>query len=225
MKRNNLLIGFLLAIAIWGISACTSTGPLTKCPDMKPTQEKQVVFKKKNRKDAKPYISTKVAKKTTNTQTNTPLLSSKSPTPNTLKYKEWGETNNSLTPRTLATTALAIPITVEEKESSIKNELKDFIQTKKAAIVANQAVSKKAFKVKKKEIRHAMKAAKVVNKKNFFSMSRAGFLLIVLAVLIPPLAMFIYDEGLSYRFWLSLILTIIGFVPGMIYTLVIILND
>jgi uncharacterized membrane protein YqaE (UPF0057 family) len=49
-------------------------------------------------------------------------------------------------------------------------------------------------------------------------------LLVILAILIPPLAMALYD-GISNRFWISLLLTLLFFVPGMIYTLVVILGD
>lgn len=47
-------------------------------------------------------------------------------------------------------------------------------------------------------------------------------LLIVLAVLIPPLAVGLYERRLSSRFWLSLLLTILFFVPGVIYALLVV---
>ncbi|MBL6445307.1 YqaE/Pmp3 family membrane protein [Fulvivirga sp. 29W222] len=45
--------------------------------------------------------------------------------------------------------------------------------------------------------------------------------MIILAVLIPPLAV-----GLTYgvidKFWISLILTILFFIPGMVYSLIVV---
>ena len=43
-------------------------------------------------------------------------------------------------------------------------------------------------------------------------------LLVVVAIFLPPLAMALHD-GLSNRFWISLLLTIIFYLPGLIYTL------
>ncbi|MEM1119998.1 MAG: YqaE/Pmp3 family membrane protein [Bacteroidota bacterium] len=48
-------------------------------------------------------------------------------------------------------------------------------------------------------------------------------LLVILAILIPPLAMGLYD-GITNRFWISLLLTLLFYVPGLIYTLVVILG-
>ncbi|MCB0632519.1 MAG: YqaE/Pmp3 family membrane protein [Saprospiraceae bacterium] len=49
-------------------------------------------------------------------------------------------------------------------------------------------------------------------------------LLVILAILLPPLAMALYD-GITNRFWISLLLTILGWLPGVIYTLIIILGE
>jgi uncharacterized membrane protein YqaE (UPF0057 family) len=46
-------------------------------------------------------------------------------------------------------------------------------------------------------------------------------LAIIFAILIPPLGVAIY-EGITTRFWISLLLTILFFVPGMIYALLVV---
>lgn len=50
-----------------------------------------------------------------------------------------------------------------------------------------------------------------------------ALLLIIIAVFIPPLAVFL-DRGISKEFWISLILTLIFFVPGMIYSLYVLIK-
>ena len=46
---------------------------------------------------------------------------------------------------------------------------------------------------------------------------------IILAVLLPPLAVFMHS-GLSTQFWLNLVLTIVGFwVVGVIHALIVVL--
>jgi uncharacterized membrane protein YqaE (UPF0057 family) len=42
--------------------------------------------------------------------------------------------------------------------------------------------------------------------------------LIILAILLPPLAVFL-KKGIMPTFWLNLILTLIFFIPGMIHAL------
>ena len=49
-------------------------------------------------------------------------------------------------------------------------------------------------------------------------------LLVIIAILLPPLAMALYD-GISSRFWISLLLTLLFYLPGLIYTLVVILGE
>lgn len=47
---------------------------------------------------------------------------------------------------------------------------------------------------------------------------------IVLAIFLPPLAVFL-TRGLGRAFWISVLLTIIGFVPGAAYALFVVLSD
>ncbi len=83
----------------------------------------------------------------------------------------------------------------------------------------NLSAKEKRMKRKawKQEVKQALKAAKdsVTDGETL--------LLVILAILLPPLAMALYD-GISTRFWISLLLTILGYLPGLIYTLVVILS-
>ena len=50
-------------------------------------------------------------------------------------------------------------------------------------------------------------------------------LLIILAVLLPPLAVFLHQGEINIKFWISLILTLLFFLPGIIYALLVILGS
>ncbi len=50
-------------------------------------------------------------------------------------------------------------------------------------------------------------------------------LLVLLAILLPPVAVYLYEGEINNRFWISLILTLLGFLPGVIYALVLILGN
>jgi uncharacterized membrane protein YqaE (UPF0057 family) len=46
---------------------------------------------------------------------------------------------------------------------------------------------------------------------------------IIFAILLPPLGVFL-EVGLTGQFWLNILLTVLGYVPGIIHALYIILK-
>lgn len=46
---------------------------------------------------------------------------------------------------------------------------------------------------------------------------------ILLAILLPPLGVF-FQVGLGFHFWLNIVLTLCGFIPGIVHALYIILS-
>mgnify|MGYP006285933817 CR=1 FL=1 len=48
------------------------------------------------------------------------------------------------------------------------------------------------------------------------STSTADLLRVVLSVLLPPLGVFL-QEGLGTQFWLNVLLTLLGYVPGLVH--------
>jgi uncharacterized membrane protein YqaE (UPF0057 family) len=50
-------------------------------------------------------------------------------------------------------------------------------------------------------------------------------LLVILAILLPPLAVYLHQNEINNKFWISLILTLIMWVPGVIYSLLVVLNE
>lgn len=49
-------------------------------------------------------------------------------------------------------------------------------------------------------------------------------LLLILAVLLPPLSVFLKEGRINSRFWISLLLTLLFWLPGVIYTILVILE-
>ncbi|RDV14883.1 YqaE/Pmp3 family membrane protein [Pontibacter diazotrophicus] len=49
----------------------------------------------------------------------------------------------------------------------------------------------------------------------------ANIIEIILAILLPPLAVFLHD-GIGTSFWISIILTLLFFLPGIIYALLVV---
>ncbi|MEZ5039651.1 MAG: YqaE/Pmp3 family membrane protein [Saprospiraceae bacterium] len=100
-----------------------------------------------------------------------------------------------------------------------KEEIKEAAEKSKEAW---QNKSHKEKKAERKQMRKELKTAITAAKKD--GADDDQLLLIIIAILLPPLAMAIYD-GITDRFWISLLLTLLFYLPGLIYTLVIILGE
>lgn len=48
-------------------------------------------------------------------------------------------------------------------------------------------------------------------------------LLVILAILLPPLAVYLHENAINGKFWLSLLLTLLFWLPGVIYALIVVL--
>ena len=94
----------------------------------------------------------------------------------------------------------------------------------KAAIEAYNSLSKKDKRVKAKEIKTEIKAYNAA-KKAGKEPSTNTLLLVILAILLPPLAVYLHEGEINNRFWISLILTLLFWLPGVIYALIVILGD
>ena len=86
------------------------------------------------------------------------------------------------------------------------------------------ATSRKAERLARKEARQTRRELR----RELREALRSGaadtdtILLVILAIFIPPLAMFLYEGSITNRFWISLLLTLLGGLPGIIYTIFII---
>jgi uncharacterized membrane protein YqaE (UPF0057 family) len=94
----------------------------------------------------------------------------------------------------------------------------------KAAIAELKNVSKKEKKERTKKIKSLIKSYKA-DKKAGKEASTNTLLLVILAILLPPLAVYLHEGTINNRFWISLLLTILFWLPGVIYALIVILGD
>jgi uncharacterized membrane protein YqaE (UPF0057 family) len=85
-----------------------------------------------------------------------------------------------------------------------------------------EILSRKEKREMRKEVKSRIKSA--IKSAKEMKASDDLVLLVILGILIPPLAMALYD-GISNRFWISLLLTLLFWLPGVIYTLYVILSE
>lgn len=96
--------------------------------------------------------------------------------------------------------------------------------TVKSAMDAFKGLSKKEKKERIKLAKKALKDYKMAKKQGKEPLASKAVQVIV-AILLPPLGMYLHEGEINSRFWISLLLTLLFYLPGLIYTLVIILGD
>jgi uncharacterized membrane protein YqaE (UPF0057 family) len=99
-------------------------------------------------------------------------------------------------------------------EEKINEALKEF-----------KGLSKKERKEKLKEVKKAVKQLKAEKKSGKLADGDTDTaLLVILAILIPPLAVYLHQNEINSKFWISLVLTLIFWIPGVIYSLLVVLD-
>jgi len=94
----------------------------------------------------------------------------------------------------------------------------------KAAVDEFKNLSKKERRQLGKEVKKEIKAYKSAKKAGREADTNT-LLLVILAILLPPLAVYLHEGEINNRFWISLLLTLLFWLPGVIYALIIILGD
>ena len=94
----------------------------------------------------------------------------------------------------------------------------------KEALAEFKNLSRKERKLRFKEVRNELKEYKN-EQRNGAAPSTDKTLLIVLAILLPPLAVYLHQGEINNKFWISLLLTLLFFIPGVIYALLVVLGE
>ena len=94
----------------------------------------------------------------------------------------------------------------------------------KVAVAGLKALSGKEKKARIRDVKKEIKEYKAA-KKAGKEPSTNTLLLVILAILLPPLAVYLHEGVINNRFWISLILTLLFWLPGVIYALVVVLGD
>ena len=84
------------------------------------------------------------------------------------------------------------------------------------------AMSKAERRALKREQRKALKQA--VRDHRSGLVEDNVLLLVIIAILLPPLAVFLHQGEINSKFWIALLLTLLFYLPGLIYALVTILG-
>jgi uncharacterized membrane protein YqaE (UPF0057 family) len=121
----------------------------------------------------------------------------------------------------LSVTFAAIPVVDSKKDSATAYVSKDDEVMVKNAVAAFKSLSKSEKKARLAEVKKMMKEYKA--EKAAGDTSTNTLLLVILAILLPPLAVYLHENAINAKFWLSILLTLLFWIPGVIYALIVIL--
>jgi uncharacterized membrane protein YqaE (UPF0057 family) len=114
-------------------------------------------------------------------------------------------------------TQAALPVSTEPvpKEAVIANAVNEFKELKRSE-----------RKMRIKEAKKELKKYKASKKDGNTSKKETDqTLLIILCILLPPLAVYLKEEEINSKFWISLLLTLLFWLPGVIYALLVVLGE
>lgn len=116
------------------------------------------------------------------------------------------------------------PVVKGKADSSMIKEmmLDDVVATD--ALREFRSLSRVEKKMRMAEVKKVLKEYKAAKKAGVTAEpSTSTLLLVILAILLPPLAVYLHEGTINGKFWLSLLLTLLFWLPGVIYALFVIL--
>jgi len=119
---------------------------------------------------------------------------------------------SAVMPATESSVPVADPTTDPAPKTSVRAALAEF-----------RNLSKKDRKLRVKEAKKQLKEFKKQKRAGEGSTNKV--LLIILAILLPPLAVYLHQGEINSKFWISLLLTLLFFIPGVIYALLVVTGE
>ena len=96
--------------------------------------------------------------------------------------------------------------------------------TLKSAVSDFKSLSKADKRSRIKDVKAAFKEYKKEKKEGKAEAGTNTLLEIILTILIPPVGVLVHEGKINNKFWIDLILTLLFYVPGLIYGLIVVLG-
>lgn len=140
-------------------------------------------------------------------------------------------------PAKLSTTSMDESLTVSINDEQAVSSLQTQKRTNANYTTHDPSYGKSITTPEQKEVKAAAKASTWKARTDYFSADRkvkqalkrspadgTTVLYVLLAILLPPLAVALWEDGITSHFWWSILFTILFWVPGIIYAWIIILG-
>ena len=118
----------------------------------------------------------------------------------------------------------AIPSISKNNDTTVSYTSKLDEKMVKDAMHAFNSLSKAERKARFGEVKSLVKNYHQQQNEGGSDVSTNTLLYAILAILLPPLAVGLHEGGINNRFWISLLLSLLFFLPGIIYALIVVLT-
>ena len=122
------------------------------------------------------------------------------------------------------TSNAAIPSASKNNDTSVSYTSKVDEKMVKDAMQAFNNLSKTEKKARFGEVKSLVKNYRQQQNEGGSDISTNPLLYAILAILLPPLAVGLHEGGINNRFWISLLLSLLFWLPGIIYALIVVLT-
>lgn len=117
----------------------------------------------------------------------------------------------------------------EDKNAQMTSREEMIMDALKIKLQNMTKAEKKAFRkdvkllAKSDNIERLSSAANISSPENLEQTDTSTLLLVIIAFLLPPLAVFLHQGEINENFWINLLLTLLFYIPGLIHALILIL--
>ena len=118
----------------------------------------------------------------------------------------------------------ALPSASKNNDSTVNYTSKTDERMVKDAMQAFNSLSKAERKARFGEVKSLVKNYRQQQNEGVSDISTNTLLYAILAILLPPLAVGLHEGGINNRFWISLLLSLLFWLPGIIYALIVVLT-
>ncbi|WP_420461284.1 YqaE/Pmp3 family membrane protein [Neolewinella sp.] len=118
--------------------------------------------------------------------------------------------------------AIVVPVPPPTTEEATTANEAAALEAARAYRESLKSMSAKERRELKREQRRAMKEAIKSHRQD--DIADNTLLLVLITILLPPLGMYLYQGEANSKFWISLVLWLLFYFPGLIYTLITILS-
>jgi uncharacterized membrane protein YqaE (UPF0057 family) len=126
---------------------------------------------------------------------------------------------SSVTPTLASLPSLSHPT----EDTTLLNNEKDN-EAAKTALAEFKSLSAKERRARIHDVKKVLKEYKAAKASGNNTADTNTILLVILAILLPPLAVYLHENEINTKFWISLLLTLLLWLPGVIYALIVILS-
>lgn len=94
-----------------------------------------------------------------------------------------------------------------------------------AAVKEFKSLSHKERRARIRESKKLLKEYRAEKRAGKSKKETDQVLLIILCILLPPLAVYLKEDEINSKFWISLLLTLLFWLPGVIYALLVVFDE